>query len=406
MAADGLEYVLHVLVNGSPLFRDFLKERFVNPPPVFLPIVIVLIAILIVALCIRRLRTLRHTQHRKWRRITEWVLLSFAVLVCAFLAGSTIYNAAALRYYRAIYSPSGKIYSVNGHDMHLYCTGAGSPTIILDAGLGDDSLAWAKVQPELSKTTRVCSYDRAGMGWSTPGPDPRDADTIASELHALLQQAGVSDPIVLMGHSAAGVYIRGYATRYPQNVVGLIFVDGAAPLQDDHGSAELRAAMSIHRYQYYSFAMVLAMGLERLTGDCSAGPGEGPAATRIAQLECGKQISAIWREYTTFHRSGEETINTGPYGDLPVLIFSRDTQLDKQSMHLPPKLAPEKSAVWDQDQEALKHLSTRSRRIIAKGSGHHIPDDRTDLINREVTIFIQQIRNNESRNDYGSTVTE
>ena len=375
MAADGLEYVLHALVNGSPLFRDFLKERFVNPPPVFLPIVIVLIAILIVALCIRRLRTLRHTQHRKWRRITEWVLLSFAVLVCAFLAGSTIYNAAALRYYRAIYSPSGKIYSVNGHDMHLYCTGDGLSDDHPRSGTGgNDSLTWAKVQPELSKTTRVCSYDRAGMGWSTPRSPIRETPIRLPVNYMLyLQQAGVSDPIVLMGHSAAGVYIRGYASRYPQNVVGLIFVDGAAPLQDDHGSAELRAAMSIHRYQYYSFAMVLAMGLERLTGDCSAGPGEGPAATRIAQLECGKQISAIWREYTTFHRSGEETINTGPYGDLPVLIFSQDTQLDKQSMDLPPKLAPEKSAVWDQDQEALKHLSTRSRRIIAKGSGHHIP---------------------------------
>ena len=174
--------------------------------------------------------------------------------------------------------------------MHLYCTGEGSPTIVLEAGVGDDSLAWAKVQPELSKTTRVCSYDRAGMGWSTPQPDPRDADTIASELHALLQQAGVRGPIVLMGHSMAGVYIRGYATRYPQDVVGLIFVDGATPLQDDHGSAELRAAMSIPKYQYYSFVMVSAMGLERLTGDCSAEPGlRAPAnkdcTTRVRQVD-------------------------------------------------------------------------------------------------------------------------
>ncbi len=141
-----------------------------NANPLGLPILIVLGAILLVVLCIRRLRALQRNPYRKWRRITEWVLLSFAVLACTFLAGSTIYNAAALRYYRAIYPPPGKIYSVNGHDMHLYCTGEGSPTLSWTRAGGNDSLAWAKVQPELSKITRVCSYDRAGLGWSTPQP--------------------------------------------------------------------------------------------------------------------------------------------------------------------------------------------------------------------------------------------
>ena len=141
-----------------------------NPNPLALPIAIVLAAILIVVLCVRRWRTLPFSKHAKWRRITERILLSFTVLICLLAAGSTIFNAVALRYYLAIYPAPGKMYSVNGHQMHLYCTGEGSPTIVLDAGMGNYSTAWAKVQPELSKTTRVCSYDRAGMGWSTPGP--------------------------------------------------------------------------------------------------------------------------------------------------------------------------------------------------------------------------------------------
>jgi pimeloyl-ACP methyl ester carboxylesterase len=378
-----------------------------NANPLTLPIVIVLIAILIVALCIRRLRTLRHTQHSKWRRITEWVLLSFAVLVCAFLAASTIFNAAALRYYRAIYPPPGKIYSVNGHDMHLYCMGEGSPTIVLDAGMGNDSLAWAKVQPELSKTTRVCSYDRAGMGWSTPQPGPRDSDSIVNQLHALLQQAGVHGPIVLMGHSIAGVYIRAYATRYPPDVTGLIFVDGSTPLQEDHGSAELRARNSISKYVYDSYVAAFALGVPRLMGQCSAVPGiEGPTGKMWSELQCGLLLSEWRREYTSIRRSGEETINTGPYGDLPVLIFSEHPQQMRQTAGLPPQLALEMSVVWDQAQEDLKRLSTRSRRIIAKGSGHYIQIDRADLINREVPIFIQQIRDGELRTDYGSTKTE
>lgn len=383
-----------------------------NSPPLALPIVIVLVAILFVALCIRRLRTLQHTQHKRWRRITERVLLSFAALVCACLAGTTIYNAAALRYYRAIYPAPGTIYRVNGHDMHLYCTGEGSPTIVLEAGGGNDSLTWTKVQPELSKTTRVCSYDRAGFGWSVPQQPPRDADTIARELHALLQQAGVQGPIVLMGHSRAGLYIRAYNHLYPEQVKGMIFVDAGSPMDDDRMSPELRAASSYSAASYskpfyYSLVAIITLGLHRVMGACSPDPRfDEPTGKRLAQLTCGINGSPVWQELEATRQSGEETINTGPYGDLPVLIFSHDTQLDRQSSKLPPKLALEESLFWDQEQENLKRLSTRSRRIIAKGSTHPIQYDRADLINREVATFIQQIHSNELRTDYGSTTTE
>ena len=94
-----------------------------NANPLTLPIIIVLVAILIVALSVRRLRTLQRTPHAKWRRITEWVLLSLVIFLCVVAAGSTIFNAAALRYYRSTYPAPGVIYRVNGHDMHLYCTG-------------------------------------------------------------------------------------------------------------------------------------------------------------------------------------------------------------------------------------------------------------------------------------------
>lgn len=99
-------------------------------------------------------------------------------------------------------------------------------------------------------------------------------------------------------------------------------------------------------------------------------------------------------------------MNTGPYGDLPVLIISRDTKMAGAAEGFTPKLAPEFLTWWDEEQEDVKRLSTRSRRIIAKGSGHPVQFDRADLVNREVTIFIQQIRNNQQRTDYGSTVTE
>jgi hypothetical protein len=170
----------------------------VNATPLTLPVIIVLVALLALALSIRRLRTLRRLPPGRWRRITERVVLWLIISLSVAAGATTAFNAAALRYYRSVYRAPGTIYEVDGYKMHLYCAGEGSPTIVLESGLGDDSLVWDKVQPDLSKTTRVCSYDRAGMGWSAPRPGPRDADQIADQLHALLQQAGVTGPVVVL----------------------------------------------------------------------------------------------------------------------------------------------------------------------------------------------------------------
>lgn len=149
------------------------------------------------------------------------------------------------------------------------------------------------------------------------------------------------------------------------------------------------------------------LGLHRVMGACSPDPAFDEATgKRFAQLECGKNVKPIFQEYVTTRLSGEETIHTGPYGDLPVLIFSRDPELEKPNSGLPPKLALEEGVLWNEEQEELKGLSTRSRRIIAKGSGHPIQIERADLINREVATFIQQLRTNEPRSDYGATTTE
>ena len=99
--------------------------------------------------------------------------------------------------------------------MHLYCTGHGFPTVVLDAGGGNDWLIWQKVQPEVTKTQRVCSYDRAGTGWSELQPGVQDAWSIAIELHQLLKQAGEKEPFVLVAASVAGFYARQYVDAFP-----------------------------------------------------------------------------------------------------------------------------------------------------------------------------------------------
>ncbi|WP_084621399.1 alpha/beta fold hydrolase [Luteibacter yeojuensis] len=90
--------------------------------------------------------------------------------------------------------------------MHIYCAGSGSPTVVLEFGNGGDFTIWGKVQPALSRTTRTCSYDRAGFGWSEAQSGPRDASHIARQLKMLLNAAGIHEPIILVGHSAGGLY--------------------------------------------------------------------------------------------------------------------------------------------------------------------------------------------------------
>ena len=128
--------------------------------------------------------------------------------------------------------PPGRLVDVGsgggvGINMHIYCTGEGSPTVVLDAGANGGTMSWAKVQEQVSNHTRVCSYDRAGMSWSEPGPKPRTFMRIADELHALLQAAGEEGAYVLVGHSVGTHTIRFFVQKYPTDVAGIVLVDPA-----------------------------------------------------------------------------------------------------------------------------------------------------------------------------------
>jgi pimeloyl-ACP methyl ester carboxylesterase len=366
------------------------------------PAPIVLIGGLIVWLSIRRIVRLRTKNHAPWRNLIERSALSVAALAALGVAGSSVFNAMMLHHTSA--SRPGATYEVDGHRMHMDCVGNGSQTIVLDAGLGDDGLIWGGVQPVLAKSTRVCSYDRAGFGLSDALPGPRDADHIAAELHGLLAAAGIDGPIVLMGHSIAGIYIRDYATKYPADVAGLIFVDGSTPLQDQNPAFKAleRKGRGVWLEKPLMEAAVNT-GIPRWFGFCSRQyPGfDARAAKLFSEDQCNPKIAAVDDEMASFDQSGEETVHSGPYGELPILIFSQDPTRHVSAMPI------DLAKAWEQMQKDLMKLSAHSRRIIAKGSGHAIHLERPDLIEREARLFLAQIRGTAPQGtDYGSTTTE
>jgi len=249
--------------------------------------------------------------------------------------------------------------------------------------------------------THVCSYDRAGLGWSDPRPGMRDSDSIADQLHGLLAAARTSGPVILVGHSIAGLHLRAYLSKYPQGIAGVVFVDAATP-DEIQGMREVYAQFL---RQLVWIKPLMTLGVVRLAGRCGATPPSGMEAYAgwyQADNYCNPSYPTIYRrELDGFEPSAREVMDTGPFADLPILIFSRDPNVTR------PLLSGDARARVSSLQEGLKSLSSRSRRIIAQRSTHYIQIDRPDLLNREVALFIRQNRGDAPQpTGYGSTKTE
>jgi pimeloyl-ACP methyl ester carboxylesterase len=207
-----------------------------------------------------------------------------------------------------------------------------------------------------------------------------------------------------MGHSIGGIYLRDYATRYPADIAGLIFVDSSTPLQNRNPAFKLTGGAGPPPWV---FNLAMIAGVPRLIGMCSEGTHGAGDHTRKLQAEaiCRLHYSAMSAEVDSIDQSGQQTVHSGPYGALPILIISHDPS--KQMSRHPTQRDFDRQAAWSQMQEDLKKLSTRSRRIIAKGSSHSVMLDRADLIEKEVPLFIKQLRGTAPQpTNYGSTITE
>ena len=340
------------------------------------------------------------------RALVGIAMILFAVALLCF--AGFIYNAITCTRLARAHPVPGTFYIVNGRRMHIDCTGEGTPTIILESGVGDDWLIWQAVQPELSTVSRVCSYDRLGLGWSEPSTAPRDAIAIASQLHALLSIAHISGPLLLVGHSGGGLYIRAFAAIYPENVLGLIFVDPTSTkvFQTIPGAVETDSQRRHRHYEARWRAFEELIGWARLTGGCLADvppPLQGWADFDAAE-ECRPtyEVSSLG-ERDQMQRSAEEVATLACCGRLPTLIISQDPDRDQ------PGWGPQNMAerrIWGDLQEQMKNLSSCSRRVVARSSGHHVMIDRPEVIVRAIKAFLDQQKVNPECSFNGETEIE
>ncbi len=292
----------------------------------------------------------------------------------------------------------GELVDVGGYKMHINCTGQGSPTVILDSGLGDPFNVWFKVQPQISQFVRVCSYDRAGLGYSDSGPHPPLSKDIAEELHALLHNAGIPAPVILVGHSMGGLNVRLYASLYRTEIAGMVLVDSSHPDQKKRIPAALRnleaiqEAGFVRELRFEEFGMLF--GLPRLLNFfdpfdyCHTDAASRATMCNFQTVRTG--ISAM----KTFDASAAQAAVTGALGDMPLAVLSHDP--DAPQPGIPADLLNPTNAAFDQMQEELAHLSTRGTRIVARNSSHYIQLDRPDLVIDAVRRVVAEARQSTS----------
>jgi len=305
------------------------------------------------------------------------------VLVLFLLVAGAIYQWTATAREARLYPPPGRLVDVGGHRLHIDCIGQGSPTVIFDAGLGDSSVTWDLVQPDVAKFTRACTYDRAGLGWSELADGPRTSEKIVAELEVLLSRSDVAPPYVLVGHSFGGMNQRLYAFRHLDQVTGIVFVDSSHPDQVNRFPRSI-SPESIMGHMDVG-VWTTPFGGPRLLHWCrndytfpnapSAWDQFAPAA--IA-LDCKE---TTWRaaraEEASFRESGREVAKATSLGNLPLIVLSHDPDL---GAGFPPAIASQAEAAWSEMQEELRTLSSNGKRIIAKRSSHYVEVYRPELV--------------------------
>ena len=298
-----------------------------------------------------------------------WFSGILALILGLILTGA-IYESAAETADAQAFPPPGQMVDVGGYRLHLNCTGSGSPTVVIDTGWGGASAGWGWVQPEVAKTTRICTYDRAGMGWSEVSSQPRTAREFAKELHTLLAKANEPGPYVLVGHSLGGYTVCVYAHDYPEEVAGLVLIDPQN--LSTSGVATPQPAPKPGRTSLP--ALIARAGLVRLLSglDQDLPPQDQQAYKALSVTP--RWVQTALDEARGMTEGGAQARAVTTLGNLPLIVLSRGKD-------------------WDADTAASHarylQLSSNSQQLFADQSGHSIQVEQPDAA---VSAILQMAR--------------
>jgi len=288
--------------------------------------------------------------------------------------------------------PPGSLIDIGGRKLHLYCTGKGGPTVILMAGGGAFSIDWALVQPKVAQDTRVCSYDRAGLAWSDPGPADETVEQTISDLHILLKNGGEKGPYLLVGASVGGICIQAYQRAFPKEVAGLVFSN---------------SSNRIGRLVKGKPGLIWELTEEQIRSTFPlAASDKGPAPTSeddpFDRLPPDLRAVRLWLDiklWQTWEPTKEKPDSTlswrkeflkefaetdarkYPLGSLPVVVISSEPSAPESELHSHDEAVPR-----------LDFLSSNSIHVTANGSGHEIHLYKPAIVIETLARTVQAIR--------------
>ncbi|HZS04064.1 MAG TPA: alpha/beta hydrolase [Blastocatellia bacterium] len=321
------------------------------------------------------------------RRAIRIILKSAAVTLLTAIAAGIVYEEVGRRQDGRRLPQIGRSIDIGGRALNIYCSGEGGPAVILDSGAGQPGYAWSHIQPGIARFTRACWYDRAGEGWSDPGPFPRTSAASAKDLHELLQRAGVPPPYILVGHSLGGLNVRVYNGLYPGEVAGMVLVDSAHE-DEPKRAPKFMLGPTLPRPLWYPLHLLVRatarVGLVRLMTTSAPLPEDASQRTReqiVEALRRQPKSVATSAGDATSPESYAQARSAAGLGDRPLIVLTRgrppspsgDPEMDRQ-------IAAYEQVWMHEMQPQLTRLSTRGRQVIVGNSGHGIPDEAPDAV--------------------------
>jgi pimeloyl-ACP methyl ester carboxylesterase len=330
------------------------------------------------------------TGEKKMNRKTLAVTLKISFLSISTLATAQPIPAGPLITDPVYTKPDQLVDVGGGRHLNLHCRGTGSPAVIFDSGLNDSTIAWALVQPAISKTNATCSYDRAGMGFSDAATRPGTAANDVDDIHKALQVAHIMPPYILVGHSAGGMAVRVFADRYRDEVVGMVLVDPSHEDQSSRLKAIVRPEVQAHWGDDLkdTTCMDAAKGGEIAKESPAYKKCVGEPDPRFSQaindtmLEYSAKLkyqAARASEFQSFYgASADQTRATRrDFGEMPIIVLSapypRWKKMTQEQMD-------KRNALKAQMHNELAAMSTHGVNEFVPRTGHLISYDRPEIV--------------------------
>jgi pimeloyl-ACP methyl ester carboxylesterase len=323
----------------------------------------------------------------------ETLLAVVAIVALILLCGAAWQASGGHADFRR-HPPPGRLVELGSHRLHILAMGEGSPAVVMESGLPGSVLSWCRVQPEVAQFARAVSYDRAGLGWSDAGPQPRTAARIVDELHALLERARIPPPYVLVGHSFGGLTMRLFAARYPEETAGMVLVDPIGPREwlfpTEKQQAELRGGSKLCRRGEWLarlgvarwIGLLVSLGAFRavrlavalVSSNALSETGSMLAPLEKLPPELRSIVPLFWlqpkfyralsSQIESLRESAEQVAAAGAAGSWPVVVLSSGRTEPRR---------------WS-EQEALAKTFPQGKHVVVSGSGHWIQLDESQAV--------------------------